>query len=204
MLAEFIISFREFFEIALIIGIALAYVRKTGNRKHAWLIYAGAALAAIASLAAAFAFQALAGGFEAHEGQFEAIVSIVSAVLIGGLAIAMLGNRRFWNPFGKKKPKKLDSAGNVLLAFAVFANIFREGVEIVLMLGGVWLSSKGIDIVFVAAGALAAVALAYASFRSIARLDVKRFLRLTGIILALFAGWLLLHGISEALELAGA
>ncbi len=209
MIAEFMISFREFFEIALIAGLALAYLEKTGNRKSAWLVYAGAALAAIASVAAAWAFESVAGGFEAHEGQFEAVVSIASAVLIGGLALAMLSGRPFWNPVGEKtgKSKKgIALSGNeqALLAFAVFANIFREGAEIVLMLGGVWLSSKGLDFLSIGAGAIAAFALAYAMFRSVVNLDVKRFLRFTGILLALFAGWLLLHGVSEALELAGA
>jgi|GEM_PF-2530403 len=203
MLAEFAISFREFFEIALIIGLALAYLKKTGNSKHEWLVYAGAGIATIASFAAAITFESLAGGFEAHEGQFEAAVSIVSAILIGGVALAMLDRRRIWNPYGKRGGK-LDNRGKAVLAFAVFANVFREGVEIVLMLGGVWLSSKGIDFTAIVAGALAALALAYASFKSIVRLDVKKFLWLSGIILALFAGWLLLHGISEALELAGA
>ncbi|MFA6489998.1 MAG: FTR1 family protein [Candidatus Micrarchaeia archaeon] len=204
MIAEFVISFREFFEIALVMGAVLAYLKKTGNWKHGWLVYAGAALAAAASIAAAIAFESLAGGFEAHEGQFEAIVSIASAALIGWLAIAMLEGKPFWNPFGKQGEGKLDGRGKAILAFVVFANVFREGVEIVLMLGGVWLSSKMIDVPSVAAGALAAAALAYASFRSIVKLDVKRFLKLTGIILAVFAGWLLLHGLTEVLELAGA
>lgn len=214
MIAEFIISFREFFEIALIAGLALAYLEKTGNRKYAWLVCAGVALAAIASVAAAWAFESLAGGFAAHEGQFEAVVSIASGVLIGALSLAMLSGRQFWNQLGEgnreggKAKKRRDATSisgreSALLVFAVFANVFREGVEIVLMLGGVWLSSKGLDLVSIGAGALAAFALAYAMFRSFVRLDVKKFLRLSGMLLALFAGWLLLHGILEMQELAG-
>ena len=55
-LAEFIVTFREFFEIAFVIGILLAYLRKTGNGKLDVYVYLGIALAVVASVSAAFAF----------------------------------------------------------------------------------------------------------------------------------------------------
>jgi high-affinity iron transporter len=194
MLAEFIVSFREFFEIALIAGIAIAYLLKTGGKERIWIVYASVALAALASIAAAALFGEIAGGFEEHEEMFEASVSLFSSLLIGSLALAMLKGGKLLKPDkGWESP---------LLGLAVFASVFREGIEIILMLGAIWLSSKALDLLAVIGGAAFAFALAYLSFKSIIKLDIKKFMQLTGAALLAFAAWLFFQGIAGALGIA--
>jgi len=198
--AEFIVSFREVFEIALIIGIMLAYLEKTKNRKYARLVWLGVALAAIASVGIAYAFESLAGGYEEHGGFFEAGVSIVSGILVGALAAIMLFDKGMGKKIERGMKAKVGVAGELgIMAFA-FVNILHEGVEIVLMLGSVWLSSRTLDFGYAALGAIAAIVLSYAAIKSVVRMDVGKFFRWTGVILALLAAWLLVNG---AMELAG-
>ncbi|MDO8339857.1 MAG: FTR1 family protein, partial [Candidatus Burarchaeum sp.] len=92
-LAEFIVTFREFFEIALIIGIMQACLYKTGNSRFGSYVYLGVAAAAIASIAAAFAFGTVAGGFEANEELFEGVTLIIASALVTWMIIWMMGQR---------------------------------------------------------------------------------------------------------------
>ena len=196
-LAEFIVAFREVFEIALILGIMLSYLAKTKNWKYARAVYLGSALAVLASIAVAYAFQSLAGGYEEHGALFEAAVSIASALLVGALAAIMLFRKNLGGHIERGMKMRIGAAEELGLVGFAFVNILHEGVEIVLMLGGVWLSARALDLASAAAGGAIAVALAYAAMRSIIRMDLGKFFRLTGILLALLAGWLLLNGIAE-------
>lgn len=196
-LAEFIVSFREVFEIALIVGIMLACLEKTKNAKHARLVWLGVALALVASVAVAYAFETLAGGYEEHGGLFEAGVSIASGLLVGALAAIMLFDKGMGKRLEEGMKTKAGAAGGLGIVLFAFVNILHEGVEIVLMLGSVWLSSRTLDIAFAAAGAIAAVLLAYAVIKSVVRLDMGKFFRLTGALLALLAAWLLVNGVAE-------
>ena len=197
MLAEFLVAFREVFEIALIIGLIFGVLKKTKNERYLPLVYLGVLLAAAASVAAIWAFESLAGGFEAHEGIFEASTSILSALLVAGLAFFMLKGNGMKESIENGMQRKIDSAKMAGIAAFTFFNIFREGTEIILMMGSVWLSSGALDLAAAAAGAALAIALAIAVVRSMVKLDLAKFFRWTGVLLALFSAWLLIHGVSE-------
>ena len=64
MISDFIITFRETLEAALIVGIILAYLVKTKRIRYAPVVYIGIGTAVVASIISAFLFSALAGGFE--------------------------------------------------------------------------------------------------------------------------------------------
>ncbi|MBI4399262.1 FTR1 family protein, partial [Candidatus Micrarchaeota archaeon] len=64
MLPEFLITFRESLEAALVVGIVLAYLEKTQNTQYNRHVYLGIITAVVASIIVAFSFEAFAGGFE--------------------------------------------------------------------------------------------------------------------------------------------
>ena len=196
-LAEFIVSFREVFEIALIAGIMLAYLEKVKKPEYAKFVWLGVLLAAIASVAVAYAFESLAGGYEKHGGLFEAGASIISGLLVGALAAVMLLDKGMRKHIEQGMKTKVGVAGWLGVVAFAFVNILHEGVEIVLMLGSVWLSSRTLDFTYAALGAAAAIVLAYAAIKPIVRMDISKFFRWTGIALALLAAWLLMNGIME-------
>jgi high-affinity iron transporter len=203
-LAEFTVAFREFFEISLILGIMLAYLHKTGREKLAGAVWMGAALAGGASLVAAWAFESLAGGFEKWEPLFEGITLLTAAVLVTWLILWMFGQKNVQEGIkqGVKKSIADPDTGhefNGLMAFAFIA-VFREGIEIVLFLAGIQLVSGALSYLAIAVGAMVAIGLAWAVFRSLVHLNLSIFFKATGLILVLMAGGLVSQGIHELQE----
>lgn len=200
-LAEFTVAFREWFEISLIIGIMLAYLHKSGRRALNRYVWAGAGLAALASVAAAYAFEALAGGFARYEAAFEGITLLAAAVLVSWLIIWMFGQRNVREGIQKGMEKGLHSNREAMgvLAFA-FVAVLREGIEMVLFFYGIRLVSGGLSVLGALAGAALALGLAWAVFRSLLRLDLSLFFRATGVILLLMAGGLVSQGVHELQE----
>ncbi|HIH18604.1 TPA: hypothetical protein HA225_01355 [Candidatus Micrarchaeota archaeon] len=199
-LAEFIVAFRETFEIALVIGIMLAYLHKTKNSKHSGALYLGIALAVIASVLAAAAINLAAEWFEENEALFEGTVLVISAVLVTWLVLWMLEQKDIIGRIKKGLRVKIgrnEKAG--LVAFA-FVAVFREGAEMVLFLWGIWASTGAISVAGAIAGGAVALLAAYAFFTSALKLPLGKFFTYTSIVLVLLAAGLLSQGVHELQE----
>ncbi|MBU1197437.1 FTR1 family protein [Candidatus Micrarchaeota archaeon] len=199
-LAEFVVSFREFFEIALLVGIILAYLYKTGNTRFNRFVYLGVVLAVLASIASAFAFETFAGGFEANEALFEGVLLVVASLFVTWLLVWMLQQTRLRERIHQKLKVTMDEEHRLGLVLFAFVAVFREGVEVVLFLGGISLSTGSLNAFSVVLGALAAVLLAYVFFSRLAHLDLNRFFKYTSLLLLLLAAGLFSQGIHELQE----
>ena len=83
MIASFIITFREMFEVALVVGIILSYLARTKQTKYNKFVYFGLMTGIIASIIGAVMFNMLAGGFEGKAEQiFEGITTLFGATLL--------------------------------------------------------------------------------------------------------------------------
>ena len=199
-LAEFVVMFREVFEICLVVAIILACLCKAKKQEYARFVYAGAALAAIASALAIGAFEAFAGGFEKNEALFEGIAMVLAAVLVTLLVLWMLSKRDFSREIRLGVSRRLDNRAKLgLLAFSFFA-VFREGAEIVLFLGGIAVGAGGLDIASAVLGGFSAIVLSYAVFRQMVNLELKSFFLATTIILVFLAAGMLSQGVHELQE----
>ena len=69
VLSSFLITSRETLEAALVIGIVLAYLSKTGNAQYKKTVYYGIIFGIILSILAAVSFTLFAGGFEGTSGK---------------------------------------------------------------------------------------------------------------------------------------
>ena len=83
MLSILLITFREGLEAALIIGIILAYLVRTGNRNRSKSVWIGTALAVVVSLVAGAVIYFSAGQLEGRgEEIFEGIATLTAASVL--------------------------------------------------------------------------------------------------------------------------
>ncbi len=202
-----IIGFREALEASLVIGIMLGYLSKTGQPSHLrrW-VWMGVWTAILASTVVAYLFKTFTGGFEGRGEQlFEGSIMLLTVALISYTVIWMQKQARGVAARVRAKTDRAigtDAAQTGWgLAGLAFASVVREGVEAVLFLEAAWVAggSAGDWLAFIL-GIAAAVALAVAASSSTARLDLRRFFKVSGLLLVLFGGGLLAHGIHEFQE----
>src|SRR3989344_994124 len=109
MLPSFMISFRETFEAALVIGIMLGYLTKTANDPYKKYVYAGALGGVAISIFTAIAFNSIAGGFTGTGEQlFEGSTMIAAAFLVTTMIIWMAGQRNISENIKQKVRESLD------------------------------------------------------------------------------------------------
>ena len=97
MLSEFIITFRETLEVALIVGIILSYLTKTKETKYNPVVYVGLVAGLVASVIGAILFNTLAGGFEgAAEQIFEGITMLLALQVFLRFCLASSSTKSLW------------------------------------------------------------------------------------------------------------
>ncbi len=199
MLASFIITFREALEAALIIGIIAAYIARLGRKDLYRYLYMGMAGAIAASAAVAFLFKLVYGELEgAAEQFFEGTAALTAAAVLTYMIFWMAGNSKKIKGELQEKIDISISKGQVFgIAALSFIAVFREGVETVLFLGTLAISSP-VDTLFgFAAGLLAVVLLSIVMFRGMYSLDIGRLFKYTSILLVLFSAGLTATAVHE-------
>ncbi|MEW6329691.1 MAG: FTR1 family protein, partial [Candidatus Micrarchaeota archaeon] len=96
MIAEFIITFRETLEAALIVGIILAYLERSGSAKSARHVYLGIAAGILASVFFGLVFQSFSSSLEAwgiKEEIFEGVVITLAVLMMTWMILWMLKQR---------------------------------------------------------------------------------------------------------------
>lgn len=201
MIESFIILFREAFEAALIVGIILSYLKRTGaTDKYSTVAYGTFAAVAV-SLIAGIAFKMLSVNFEgANEKIFEGVTMLVTAALLSTMIVWMIRVK----PSVKQIESETKSSltGNKWgLFLLVFVSIFREGIETVLFLSGLDVSGAG-SIIGSLLGISVGIGLVYLLFRGLISLNFKLLFNVTNTLLVLIAAGLVAHGFRE-LQQAG-
>lgn len=202
MLEALILTLREGVEAALVVGIIVAFLRKEGRDDQLPAVWAGLGTAVAASLAGAWALSRLALNQEAFEG----VLYLVSAVVVASFVVWMW--RHSHAVAGKVRgtlSRILDSRHRLMVAAGLFAFTFfmvvREGIETVLFLSAVTLTTSGLTTFFGAGvGIAAAVVFGVLFVRGSLRVDLGRFFRITGIALLIFVVQLLFNGYHELSE----
>ncbi|MFW9985918.1 MAG: FTR1 family protein [Candidatus Odinarchaeota archaeon] len=199
MIAGFVIALREGLEAALIVGIVLAFLARTGASERYWQVFAGVAFAIIISIALAFGFQWVAGGFSGPSAQiFEGITTLIAAGLLVSMIVWM--DRKGSSIQVELEQKTAATMAATLgIFFIVFIAVLREGVETVLFLsvlpiseGAIWLGAL--------LGFVVAIGIAYIYFASTKRFSLRTFFQSTSIFLIFFAAGMIAYGIHELQE----
>lgn len=206
-MGAFVIVLREAFEASLVIGLVFACLDKTGQReRHQGAVWQGVAAAVAVSLATGALLFATFGELG---GTAEEIYEGTAMLLAAGVLTWMLfWMRRQAKTIGGQLRAQVGDAvargGGLALASVAFVAVGREGLETSLFLF-VSVRDNGVlqTIVGGALGLAAAIGLGVALYRGSVKLDLRRFFLVTGLLVIVFAGYLIFSGL-HALGEAGA
>jgi high-affinity iron transporter len=201
LLSAFVTSLREGVEAALIVGIILVYLSRTGRSHLARFVWGGVALATALSLATAIALE----HFNISSDGFEGLLLLVAAFFVITMIVWM---NRAARHLKKEIEAKVDiyasrsgSSGGWAIGFFVFLMVLREGAELALILRAVELSTEGLQTwVGTLAGIALAIAVGLFFFKGTLKVPLPKFFAVTSAILMLVAFQLALTGLHELSE----
>jgi high-affinity iron transporter len=201
MLSALLVALREGVEAALVVGIVLVYLNRTGRRALAGYVWAGVILAAAASIAAALLLQR----WHVSEDGFEGLLMLAAGVLVVTMIVWMNHVARHLKKHIEQRvetyAQQSTRAAGWGIGFFVFLMVVREGAELVLILRAVELSSAGVQVwIGTGLGIAIAVAVGLFFFQGTLRIPLHRFFAATSTILMVVAFQLLLTGLHELSE----
>lgn len=205
MLPTFVIGLREGVEAALIVSIIATFLRQEGRQDALRWVWVGVLSAAAICLAVGVLLQIV--DEELPQREQEALETIVGAVAVGIVTFMLVWMRRNAAGLGKELRENTanalrDGSVKALVGMAFFA-VFREGMETAVFLLAVFQHTDNPGTAGTGAilGVLAAIVIGYAIYRGGVKLNLNRFFRFTGLVLALVAAGLVastLHTAHEA------
>src|SRR5215471_7229627 len=198
MFQALVVTLREGVEAALIVGITLVYLEKIGRSDLRRMVYAALVTALLGSVAGAVALSYL----PVTQDQLEGWIMLAAAVLVVGMIVFMMRTARKLKGEIESKVGTLADAGSRWgLFFFVFLMVFREGVETVVILKGVSLNSTELmSFLGTLLGVTLAVVFGVMFVKGSVRIDLRRFFRVTTIILLFVAAQLIITGFHELSE----
>ena len=202
MLGQYLITFREALEAALITSIILAYFIRTKQghlTKYVWL---GVFIAIGVSVIIAAIVGLFYGGLSSADAKlFEGIAALIAVAVLTSMIIWMALKGKNIDKQLNEGVKKAVERGTMfsLVAFS-FIVIFREGFETVLFLIPFGTADVGGTIAGAIIGILSALAISYLIFRIGIKINLSRFFYFTSILLVLLAAGLFGYGIHELIS----
>ena len=204
MLSTFIIALREGLEAALIVGILVAYLVKSGRKALLAPLWAGVALAVVVSLATG-AFLTITSTELSPRGE-EFFAGTTSFLAVGFVTWMVFWMKRAARHLKGQLEGQMSTAvlaGPLALAAAAFFAVVREGLETSLFIYANFktVSSTPSATVGLVLGLGLAITLGYLIYRSSIKINLSRFFNYTGIALVVVAAGVLSYGIHEYQEL---
>ena len=198
MFQALVVTLREGVEAALIVGIALVYLAKIGRPDLRRIVFIALTAALIASVAGAVFLSYL----PINQDKVEGWVMLLAAVLVVGMILFMMRTARTLRGDIETKVGTLAGAGSKWGLFAfIFLMVFREGVETVVILSGVTLNSTELlSFLGTLLGVALAVVFGVMFVKGSVRIDLRKFFRVTTVILFFVAAQLVVSGLHELSE----
>jgi len=201
-IASFTIMFREALEAALVISIISTYLAKIGRKEQIKYLWYGTIIAIVASLALGGSILVIYSTLSGiAEEIFEGVTSLIAAGVLTFMIVWMAKNAK---SLKKEIQQRIDSTltgrqifGIASLAFIV---VFREGLETVLFLTALVITDPTGSIIGISTALVSVSVLAMLIWKGAYRLDVRKFFKVTSIVLVIFAAGLTAFGIHELNE----
>ncbi len=204
--ATFVVTLREAFEAALLLGIVYSYLDRVGARPQYHWVTLGGVLGLVASVAAGLAVSFLSGPL------LDLGPDLVAAAVIF-FAVGLLTWHSWWmrqhaRSISGDVQRRLDEARASqrlwIVGLVAFTGVFREGAETVLFLWGLMSQTTISGWSGVTGGVLGVVVaamLGWAIFRGGRRLSLSRFFAATTVLLVVVAAGLFSTGIGKLIGL---
>ena len=204
MLSTFVIGLREGLEAALIVGIIAAFLKRNAGLDALRRMWVGVGLAVLLCLAVGIILQLVSDGLPQR--QQEMLECVIAAV-----AVAMITYMILWmNKHSRGLKGELESAAAGALAsgsskalvLMAFLAVVREGFETAVFLVAAFQNaiSPTQAVIGITLGISVALVLGYLVYRGGTRLNLSRFFRITGVVLVLVAGGLVISTLRAAFE----
>ena len=207
-LPVFVITLREGFEAALVVGIVLACLNKAGQSSLIRWVYRGILAGVVASLLVGFLLAGVLQGVSNSSGPYSAIAKQFLAGILGLVAITLLSWMLVWMSqqaksiksdveMAIKKSIADESKAQKGVFLIVFIAVLREGFETVIFIAAQlekgWLNPT----IGAFAGLLSATFLAILLFKWGVKIDIRRFFKVMGIFLILIVGGLVIGVLNQ-------
>jgi high-affinity iron transporter len=204
--ATFVVTLREAFEAALLLGLMYAYLDRVGARAHYGWVTAGGALGLVASLIAGV-------GVSFASGPLLDLGPDLVAAAVMFVAVALLTWHGWWmrqhaRALQSDLQRRIDDARATqrlwIVGLVAFTGVFREGAETVLFLWGLMSQTNVTGASGVAGGVLGilvAAGLGWAMFRGGRQLSSRGFFTTTSVLLLVVAAGLFSSGIGRLIGL---
>jgi high-affinity iron transporter len=199
MFSALVVTLREGVEAALIVGITLVYLSKIGRSDLRRTVYYALVAALFGSIAGAVALSYA----PINQDKVEGWVMLVAAVFVVSMVIFMMRTARKLKGEIESKVGSLaaDSGSKWGLFAFVFLMVFREGIETVTILAGVSLNSTELlSSLGTLLGVILAVVFGVMFVKGSVRVDLRKFFRVTTVILFFVAAQLVISGFHELSE----
>lgn len=200
---EFLVTFRETLEAALIVGIVYTCLDKVGAENAKKYLWRGVAAAAAASVAIGFALEAVSESLknEAYSALFEGAMMFAAGGCLIYMIVWMSRNTNIGKTLAKQTENALsaENAGRAVFAVVFFA-IVREGFETAVFLFASDKMQGSIGYMGAVGGIAVAAGLGYLIFSQGKKIPLKTFFNVSSVLLIFMAAGMFAYGFHELEE----
>lgn len=203
MVGNFLIGLREGLEAALVVGILVAYLVRTGRRDRLAPVWIGVGVAVLLSIGVGAMLTYTSATLSGKDQEsFAGVTSVVAVAFVTWMVFWMRRTARFLSRDLQGKLAEALTMGSLALALTAFLAVGREGLETAVFLwSAIEATSDGVKpVVGAALGLVLAVILGYLIYRRSIRLNLATFFKVTGAGLVVVAAGVLSYGIHDLQE----
>lgn len=202
MLGQYLITFREALEAALITAIILSYLNRTSKRYLTCYVWYGVILAVGASLVVGASIFVVYSAFDRlSQFLFEALASFIAVIVLSSMIYWMTVKGKSVKQEMEKRIEAITTKGAIVgLILVAFVVVFREGLETVLFLAPFIFEDAISTFIGGAAGLITSLLFSYGIFMAGMKISLRNFFYFTSILLILLAGGLAGYGTHELIE----
>jgi high-affinity iron transporter len=213
MIPTFVIFLREGIEASMIVAILLAYLQRIGQRQHFRDVFSGVAAALVLTLGGGIAAYLLIRNYDGSNVQtyFETTTYLLAAVILTYMTFWMQSHAKgLTKELEHRSDLALSTGKRWGLGLLAFQAVGREGLEtMVFTLAIIFAGDRqaaspvhgNLLLIGAALGLAVALCIAFAIFKLGAKLNMRRFFRVLGIVLMVFAAGLLADAVENMQQL---